>query len=149
MCTGASSILVCIMPAATDVASKRFQWSSAGYLATEARSSGFHEASKVKPHSVVAHIIYEEMLDALDLNNVANEFVQDIEILNTDKAYFETHAWLPWWMPRLHVPAWGSNHHWAEICFYIHLILKIVTLCLTDLAFLTGPYSGIVQELVN
>ena len=90
------------MPAAPDVASERFYWSSAGYLATEARSSSFHEASKVKPHSVVAHIIYEDMLDALDLNNVANEFVQDIKILNTDKAYFDTHAWLPWWMPRLH-----------------------------------------------
>ena len=39
----------------------------------------YHEVSKVKLHSVVAHIIYEDMLDALDYNSVANEFVQDGE----------------------------------------------------------------------
>ena len=54
---------------------------------------------------------------------------------------------------RLHgacmVPAWGLSHHWAGILFYIQLVLKIVTPCLTGLAFLTGPYSGVVQELAN
>ena len=33
--------------------------------------------------------------------------------------------------------------------FYIQLVLKIVTPCLTGLAFLTGLYSGIVQELAS
>ena len=31
----------------------------------------------------------------------------------------------------------------------LHSIGLIVTPCLTGLAFLTGPYSGIVQELAN
>ena len=47
------------------------------------------------------------------------------------------------------VSALGSSHHWAGILFYIQLVLKIVTPCLIGLAFLTGPYSGIVQELAN
>ena len=50
-----------------------------GLIGVPASQLLYHEASKVKPYSVGAHIIYEDMLDALDLNSVANEFVQDSE----------------------------------------------------------------------
>ena len=62
------------MPTAKNAASERSYWSSS-YLATVP----WIEASKSKPHSVVAHIIYEDMLDALGHNSMANEFIQDSE----------------------------------------------------------------------
>ena len=37
----------------------------------------------------------------------------------------------------------------SPLGFYIQMVLKIVICCLTRLAFLTGPYSGIVQELAD
>ena len=54
------------MPAA--VTSERFYWSSGTCTIKQA---------KVKPHSIVAGIInfMKTMLDALDLNSMANEFI--------------------------------------------------------------------------
>ena len=73
------------------------------------------------------------------------------KIVNTDQVYFDMHVcgshggYLG-----CMVSAWGDpSHHWAGILFYVQLVSKIVTPCLTGLAFLTGPYSGIVQELTN
>ena len=47
------------------------------------------------------------------------------------------------------VPAWGTSHCMGWDSFYIQLVLKIMTPSLTDLAFLTGLYSEMVQELAS
>ena len=72
------------------------------------------------------------------------------KIVNTDQVYFDMHVCgSHGGCPVCMVPAWDPSHHWAGILFCVQLVSKIVTPCLTGLAILTGPYSGIVQELTK
>ena len=68
------------------------------------------------------------------------------KIVNTDQVYFDMHMQLLWSVLRLHGACIGFESPLGWV--YVQLVLKIVTPCLTGLA-LTGPYSGIVQELAN
>ena len=83
---------------------------------------------------------------------MANELIL-LKTVNADQVYFDmcVHVAPIVNAYRCMVLVCGSSHNWnwAEILFYIQLALKIVTPCLTGLAFLTGPYSGIMQELAN
>ena len=76
---------------------------------------------------------------------MANEFIQD-----SDKVPFDMHMWLPRWMPRLHGACMGFNSplSWDSLLYSIGFE-DCDTPYLTGLAFLTGPYGGVVQELAS